>query len=215
MMFISLVCMLGLVYEVSRVYLSHGIYDLICDPRHEFNQGKIVFWMYMYYVSKYIELLDTLIIVLRRSELRFIHTYHHVTTMFITFFGMVTNGTGQWVIILLNVWVHVIMYYYYMLISMGIRDIWWKMYLTDIQLVQFVVDMIAFTFYIFSDIMYERPRGNKCTGSLGGAILGDFIVASFFVLFYRLKMTNLRRMREARERRAAVAAVAAQKSKSE
>ncbi len=171
----------------------------------------------MYYVSKYIELLDTLIIVLRRSELRFIHTYHHVTTMFITFFGMVTNGTGQWVIILLNVWVHVIMYYYYMLISMGIRDIWWKMYLTDIQLVQFVVDMIAFTFYIFSDVMYERPRGNKCTGSLGGAILGDFIVASFFVLFYRLKMTNLRKMREARERRAAAAtaAVAAQKSKSE
>ncbi len=34
MMFISLVCMLGLIYEVSRVYLSHGIYDLICDPRH-------------------------------------------------------------------------------------------------------------------------------------------------------------------------------------
>ena len=194
MMLISLVCLMGLAWEVSKVYWSHGMYHLVCDPSHQFNKGKIVFWMYMYYASKYIELLDTLFIVLRRSELRFIHSYHHVTTMFITFFGLVTTGTGQWVIILLNVWVHVIMYYYYLLISVGVRDIWWKMYLTDVQLVQFVVDMCGFSYYIFADLVYERPRNNKCTGTLTGAIMGDVIVASFFLLFYRLKQLNLKRM---------------------
>jgi fatty acid elongase 3 len=191
MMAISLVAFAGLAYEAGSLISSHGWYVMICDPEHKYITGKAAFWMYIYYVSKYVELFDTVLLVLRRSQLRFIHTYHHVTTMTITYLGLYTRGTGQWVIILLNVFVHVVMYYYYIQVTLG-NHVSWKMRLTDLQLAQFILDCAFFTYYIYAELYYERPRGGKCSGSLPGAILSDLIVASFFILFFRLRQANLR-----------------------
>jgi fatty acid elongase 3 len=194
MMVISFVCLIGLVYEVSVAYTKDGMYAIICDPHQKYNNGKIIIWIYFYYISKYIELFDTFLLVLRRSQLRFIHTYHHVTTMFITFFGLATGGTGQWIIITLNVFVHVIMYYYYVQVTLG-RHVWWKTYVTDIQLTQFAIDVLFLSYYIYAELVYERPIGNSCSGDLTGAILCDIIVSSFFVLFFQLRQRNLRAAR--------------------
>ncbi|KAL9657488.1 hypothetical protein ABK040_016754 [Willaertia magna] len=191
---ISLACFIGLVYEALKIYLSEGYYPLICDPEHKYNVGPLQFWCYMYYLSKYVELFDTVLLVLRRSRLRFIHTYHHVSTMFICYFGLASNGTGQWIVIMLNTLVHIIMYYYYMKVTLGF-DVWWKYYLTDMQLLQFILDVGAFSVYIYSEVVYERPKGNHCTGSLEGAIIGDLVVISFFFLFFKLRQDNLRALR--------------------
>ncbi len=84
------------------------------------------------------------------------------------------------------------MYYYYLLVSVGVKDIPWKNSLTDIQLVQFVLDMISFALFIYWDNFYEKPRGNTCAGNTPGATLGFLIVFSFFILFFRLRMKNAR-----------------------
>ncbi|KAG2388726.1 hypothetical protein C9374_000165 [Naegleria lovaniensis] len=188
---ISLVCFFGLLFEVAKIGLKDGFYSLLCDPEHKYNVGYIPFWTYMYYMSKYVELFDTFLLVIRRSRLRFIHTYHHVTTMSICYYGLYTGGTGQWIPIALNTFVHIIMYYYYMKVTLGF-DVWWKMYLTDIQLVQFILDAATFTAYCYVEMFWERPRGNTCTGSFYGSLTGDIVVISFFFLFFKLRQENAR-----------------------
>ncbi|KAL0480570.1 fatty acid elongase [Acrasis kona] len=189
MMMISTVCFIGLIYEVISAYLNDGFYAVLCDPEHKYNTGKIAFWMYLYHLSKFIELGDTLLIILRRGPLRFVHTYHHVTTMAIAYFGCASVGTGQWIPIAANTFVHMLMYYYYVQISFG-RDVWWKIHLTDIQLTQFVIDAIAFTSWLICSYFIEYPRNNSCTGNELGAWFGDVMVISFFVLFHRIRTSN-------------------------
>jgi len=188
----STVCLIGGTYEVIQAFRKSGFESIFCDEKRDYNKGKIVFWLYLYYLSKYYELLDTFIIVFRRAPLRFIHTYHHVTTMTIAYLGIYLCGTGHWIPILVNTFVHVIMYYYYIVSTLGYR-VWWKNQLTNIQLVQFIIDFVCFVSWSIYDVYFVQPRGITCAGSgilkiFGlpwNTVLCAFIVLTFFILFYR------------------------------
>lgn len=43
--------------------------------------------------------------------------------------------------ITLNLTVHVLMYYYYARTSISTKKVWWKKYLTTLQIIQFVIDL--------------------------------------------------------------------------
>ena len=72
------------------------------------------------------------------------------------------------------------MYYYYAMAALGVH-VWWKQYLTLLQIAQFVVDIIVCTtsllFYCYSDL--------GCHGSPTGGVFGLGLLASYFVLFVR------------------------------
>lgn len=86
-------------------------------------------------------MIDTLLIIIKRkaNQLTFLHIYHHSTMFIVWWVGakFVPGGsavTGA----LVNCIVHVLMYSYYALASFGQRlqpYLWWKKYLTIIQLV--------------------------------------------------------------------------------
>lgn len=93
-----------------------------------------------HYLNKYVELLDTAFIVLRKKEaqLSFLHMYHHtllIWSWFLNFYigGCIDGFFGAAV----NSSVHVIMYSYYTLTSLGYKCPW-KRYITKVQLGQFV-----------------------------------------------------------------------------
>jgi len=87
-----------------------------------------------------------------------------------------------------------------MKVTLG-NDVWWKMYLTDIQLAQFVLDAMAFSAYIYAELFWERPKGNSCSGSLYGSLSGDVIVISFFFLFFKLRQDNARALAKKKEKK--------------
>jgi fatty acid elongase 3 len=144
--------------------------------------------MYVYYLSKYYELLDTLLIVLRRAPLRFIHTYHHSVTMLVAFAGSYFCGTGVWYPVGLNCFVHVIMYYYYILVSFG-KTPWWKIYVTDIQNFQFYLDLAGYYVWTYQYIFYEWPRGRRCQGDIFYAHCAALALLTFMVMFRNLRNT--------------------------
>ncbi|PRP82136.1 GNS1/SUR4 family protein [Planoprotostelium fungivorum] len=177
----SLAMLLGIIYELVRIYLSETQDKTLlyfCDPEHRLAKGKQVWWFYIFFLSKSYELLDTVIIVLKKRPIIFLHVYHHCITLILTFV-MLEHETGvQWMAISANAAVHVPMYFYYALSSVGYSP-WWKRYITQFQIIQFVCDLIA-NFIGFWFIFHD---GRKCAGHPFSWIFGQSVLLSFLILF--------------------------------
>lgn len=174
----SLVLFTILATIILKSYREHGFYYIICSRcLHEIGMYSLV--VYANYLLKYYELIDTFLIVFKKKPVDNLHFYHHAATLFLTYTQQVYHSSVQWVPILVNLFIHIIMYYYYMLCSMGYRNIWWKKSLTILQIAQFVVDLIA----CWGAWAILRYNHNACHGSDLGAIIGVSIITSYLFLF--------------------------------
>ncbi|XP_005795685.1 elongation of very long chain fatty acids protein 4-like [Xiphophorus maculatus] len=123
-------------------------YSLLCQPVDYSNSplplrmARVCWW---FFFSKIIELLDTLFFILRKknSQLTFLHVYHHGSMIFNWWAGVKYVAGGQSFFIgLVNTFVHIVMYTYYCLSAFGPhmqKHLWWKKYLTMLQLLQFLL----------------------------------------------------------------------------
>jgi fatty acid elongase 3 len=83
-----------------------------------------------------------------------------------------------WITCFNNAFVHVIMYYYYAEQARGVGPIWWRKYLTTIQIVQFMLDCGTSVFF-----GYFYFVGIPCQGTLASWLAANFVGISFFFLF--------------------------------
>jgi hypothetical protein len=104
------------------------------------------------------------------------------------------NGktTVSWVPITLNLLVHVLMYYYYFRTAAGAK-IWWKKYLTTLQITQFIIDLCIVYFCTYTYFSYQYwpwfPDWGNCAGTESSALFGCALLSSYlllFINFYRL-----------------------------
>ncbi|GAB6022955.1 hypothetical protein CHUAL_007045 [Chamberlinius hualienensis] len=122
-------------------------YNWLCEPvrlSKTPDDMRVATGYHLYFVSKIIELFDTVLIVLRRkdNQLSFLHVYHHSTMTLVTWTILRWVPSGSVALAaLVNSLVHVFMYSYYGLSVIGPtvrRYLWWKKYLTMIQMFQFI-----------------------------------------------------------------------------
>lgn len=110
-----------------------------------------------YYFSKFTEFFDTLFFVLRKktNQVSTLHVIHHGCMPFSVWLGLkFAPGGHSTFFALLNTFVHIVMYFYYMVAAMGPKYqkyIWWKKYLTSFQMVR-----IKFFFFLchFEKLIY-------------------------------------------------------------
>ncbi|KXJ71720.1 hypothetical protein RP20_CCG019907 [Aedes albopictus] len=101
-----------------------------------------------YYFSKFTEFFDTFFFVMRKryDQVSTLHVIHHGIMPVSVWWGVkFTPGGHSSFFGLLNTFVHIIMYAYYMLAAMGPKVqkyLWWKKYLTVLQMIQFVLVML-------------------------------------------------------------------------
>ncbi|XP_014260831.1 elongation of very long chain fatty acids protein AAEL008004-like isoform X2 [Cimex lectularius] len=156
-------------WVVSQVFdldtIRH-LYKFACVPQ-ERHLNKYIELMnvmsWWYFFSKVIELLDTVFFVLRKkqNQVSVLHVYHH-SNMLVSTWAYLKFIRGEQAIIpgLINSFVHVVMYSYYLLAALGPsvqKYLWWKKYITKLQLGQFVVILI----YLSSLLAFDcnLPRG--------------------------------------------------------
>jgi len=167
--------------------LSNGLVYSVCDNAM-LADGRLEFLYYLNYLLKYYEFVDTIFIVLHRKPLDFLHYFHHSMTMLLCYTQLRGTTIVQWVPITINLFVHVVMYYYYAQTALGAR-IWWKKYLTTLQITQFVIDIVFCVGCTLKGITYRHfPQwaifGNSdCAGDINAAYFGTLLLSSYLLLF--------------------------------
>ncbi|KAL3909837.1 MAG: hypothetical protein SGPRY_009284 [Prymnesium sp.] len=118
---------------------------LFCENPHAQPDGPLYFCSYLYYLSKYYELLDTALQLLKgRAPPHFgLHVYHHSLVLLMAWGWLEYVQSLQYIGLLFNTSVHVVMYYYYFLKAKGV-DVWWKRFVTKFQIFQFAISLCCF-----------------------------------------------------------------------
>ncbi|KAK8730166.1 hypothetical protein OTU49_008121 [Cherax quadricarinatus] len=185
-----------------------GSYSFICQTCDYSNNPQAIRMMhcaYWYHFSKYVDFIDTIFFVLHKKyqHISLLHMSHHGLMPISTWYGVRYHPGGHNTFFgFLNCFVHTVMYLYYLLAAMGpsLRPfLWWKKYLTTLQMVQFTlvflhslqlafvdcdvppvlmnwVGFVSVMFFIlFSDFYIKayQKRGKHKVSSVMNEITGD------------------------------------------
>lgn len=97
----------------ARGALSHGLVAAVCSDAKWYSRGAVGAVSTAFTFSKFVELVDTLFLVLRRRVLTGLHTFHHAATLLLTWRLFVKRASTGLVFIAMNALVHTVMYAYF------------------------------------------------------------------------------------------------------
>jgi fatty acid elongase 3 len=107
-----------------EIYQEKGI-DAVFQQNHKGYTGLSPWAMYIYYLSKFPELIDTIILVLKKKNIIFLHWYHHAIVILMVW-GWGESRMGVTIFgLLFNTFVHIWMYWYYFASCLG-WNVWYK-----------------------------------------------------------------------------------------
>lgn len=150
---LSLLMFIGVSVPYVRHIQQHGFFAVFCDADQKilFNGPQtILFWSYLFALSKYVELIDTLLLIIKNPDrpVIFLHWYHHTTVLLFTWFAAYWRLSTGFVFVIMNALIHTFMYYYYFLTSLGYRPAWGKA-LTIGQISQMFVGIISIAYWMY------------------------------------------------------------------
>lgn len=149
--------------------------------------------VWLYYVCKLIEFSDTIFFVLRKKErqLSFLHIFHHSIITLAAWIAVRFYPGGHSTLLgVINSFIHVLMYGYYMLSAFGPhmeKYLWWKKYLTRLQLIQFCIVFVHNAQHFFIDCNFPKSLAALLCLNSGVFI---YLFGSFYVKTYLKNKNN-------------------------
>ena len=142
-----------IIYNTCQIilnsYMIYGLCNVISFSTYfgifglnKTYDSNIRYFVYIHYLSKYFDYLDTIFIVLRgkSSQLSFLHIYHHATIGIIWGFLLYMghgNGTAAFGCFINSI-IHLIMYSHYLITALGYKNPF-KRLITQAQMAQFMI----------------------------------------------------------------------------
>lgn len=168
-----------------------GNYSWRCQPvdySNDANALRMARACYFYYFSKFTEFVDTFCFVARKkfNHITLLHVVHHGIMPLSVWPGarFVPGGHSSF-FGLLNTFVHIFMYTYYLLAALGPKYqkfIWWKQHMTSLQMVQFIGIMVH-----GSQLLWTTPCGFPWQYGLfiaAHAVMFFFLFGKFYMKEY-------------------------------
>ncbi|KAH8699147.1 putative fatty acid elongase [Talaromyces proteolyticus] len=125
------------------------------DVGRLWNQG-LAYYGWIFYLSKFYEVIDTAIILAKGKKSSTLQTYHHAGAMMCMWAGIRYMGQPIWIFVLVNSFIHAMMYSYYTVTALHIRvPNAIKRSLTTMQIMQFIFGTFSASSYMF--IQYSVP----------------------------------------------------------
>ena len=112
--------------------LAHNLYyygwqaSLQGDASHMMGMGSNIHWVMCFVLSKFVELLDTLFIVVHKKKLLFLHWYHHITVLLFCWYSFIQHQPMGIIFCVVNYAVHGVMYFYYFLMAAKCKPKWFN-----------------------------------------------------------------------------------------
>ncbi|KAB8297304.1 hypothetical protein EYC80_002659 [Monilinia laxa] len=127
---------------------SEGIPDST-DLGRLWNEG-LAFYGWFFYLSKFYEVLDTVIILAKGKRSSTLQTYHHAGAMMCMWAGIRFMSPPIWMFVFVNSGIHALMYTYYTLTAFSVPiPQALKRSLTTMQIIQFLVGATYATVHSF------------------------------------------------------------------
>ncbi|KAK6459270.1 fatty acid elongation protein-like protein [Scheffersomyces xylosifermentans] len=116
---------------------KQGIFSRILTSEGHHNLEIFGWW---FYISKFYEVIDTIVILLKGRPSSLLQSYHHAGAMMCMWAGIRFQSPPIWIFVVFNSFIHSLMYFYFSLSCLHIRvPTLFKRALTSLQITQFVV----------------------------------------------------------------------------
>lgn len=158
-------------YGVEETYCTKGLWD-----------SGMHYWGFLFYLSKYWELVDTMLLIVKGRSPIFLQVYHHAVTIVCAYGLQLSHASVTFIFVGFNATVHTIMYAYYALCVLGFKSKA-KSAITSMQIIQFLsgIALALPMFYL---------RNGQCANraqkiAVGALILHAAYLTKLFADFYR------------------------------
>ncbi|TGZ76240.1 hypothetical protein EX30DRAFT_295497, partial [Ascodesmis nigricans] len=129
-------------------------------------EEALAYYGWWFYLSKFYEVIDTAIIILKGKKSSLLQTYHHAGAMICMWFGIRYMAPPIWIFCVFNSLIHALMYTYYSLTALKIRvPNVLKRSLTSMQITQFLIGGSLAASYLFVAL----ADGVPCLSNTGEA----------------------------------------------
>ncbi|GLH08345.1 Elongation of very long chain fatty acids protein, partial [Gryllus bimaculatus] len=136
-------------FKLKRTLIVYNALQIFANA-YVFYMGMSQFWLATYSwrcepidysnsssALEVADLLDTIFFVLRKknNQISFLHVYHHSNMVLVSWCALKYFPGGHGTFLgLFNTFVHACMYTYYLIAAVYPHNIWWKKYVTQLQL---------------------------------------------------------------------------------
>ncbi|KAK7252884.1 hypothetical protein RIF29_37140 [Crotalaria pallida] len=160
---------------------------LLCFPLGTRPSGRVFFWSYVYYLSRFLHMLRTVFIILRRRKLAFFQLFNHSISTFMSFLWLEFSQSFQVLAILFTTLAYSVMYGYRFWTAIGLKSSCLN-FVLNCQIV-----LLGFNLVSHVGVLLLHFFKGGCNGIgawvfnsvLNGAIL--FLFLNFYVRLYRGK----------------------------
>mmetsp|Transcript_19788 Transcript_19788/g.46030 ORF Transcript_19788/g.46030 Transcript_19788/m.46030 type:complete len:286 (+) Transcript_19788:196-1053(+) len=129
---------------VGNHLMEYGVESTYCDQDGSLWASGHGAWSTIFYLSKYWEFVDTWILVLKGKTASFLQVYHHTGIVVIMWGGVASQSSWLWWVVLLNSFIHTIMYTYFLIKTIYPKiEIKSAKYLTQAQIGQFFIGIFG------------------------------------------------------------------------
>ncbi|XP_058081145.1 elongation of fatty acids protein 3-like [Magnolia sinica] len=148
----------------------------LCFPLGTRPSGRVFFWSYVFYLSRFLQLFRTVFSILRRRKLSFSHLFYHSIVIFMSFLWLEFSQSFQVVAILSTTLVYAVVYGYHFWVAIGLPSACFPI-VVNCQILLLGCNLIS---HLGVLLLHFRKGG--CNG-IGAWVLNSVLNGALLLLF--------------------------------